>query len=235
MPNRYPAAEWVPWKWNENDPAFYYDGNTPEAVVLHVAEGWATTIRTWARDGYSGASWHYTVCRDGQVLQHLDHNHGGYHAGIAPFRRDGTPNPQPTWKRWKGWGVNVNRYTIGVEHEGFTGTPMPSQQAAASKALCKWLAAELGIPFERERFPAHADIALIDRANDFNSPQLREEHYAFLFAPDAPPPSVIDPTKVRMVPVGGAEVRTDVDWSDKPDERWVTVTTKQRMRLVVDP
>ena len=57
----------------------------------------------------------------------------------------------------------------------------------------------------------------------------------FAPAPDAPPPSVIDPTKVRMVPVGGAEVRTDVDWSDKPDERWVTVTTKQRMRLVVDP
>ena len=229
--SRYPNAEWVPWKWNENDPAFYYDGNKPEAVVLHVAEGYASTIRTWARDGYSGASWHYTVCRDGKVLQHLDHNHGGYHAGIAQLRRDGTRNPDPTWKRWRGWGVNVNKYTIGIEHEGFTGQPMTEAQAAASKALCQWLAGDLGIPFERDYFPPHADIALIDRANDFNNPALREAHYAFLFQPAPAPPTTVDPTSVRLVPVGNAE--TVVDWSDKPDERWIT--TKQRMRIVVDP
>src|SRR5574343_435996 len=56
--------------------------------------------------GYHGASWHYTVGRDGTILQHLGHTHGGYHAGIPDTA------PSPTWTLWRGHGQNVNHYCV---------------------------------------------------------------------------------------------------------------------------
>lgn len=172
----YPGAEYVPWKYESpQGPTYFKDANQPIAVVLHIAQGYATTARSWAVTGHYGASWHYTVARDGSVMQHLQHKHGGYHAGIPATA------PTPTWPLWKGHGVNVNTYTIGIEHEGFSGDGFTPQQRVASRNLCKWLADSLGIPFDRLHFPAHADIDLINRPNDFGPPAFREEFYGYLF------------------------------------------------------
>lgn len=190
---KYPGAEWVPWAYSDDDPSYYRGQNQPVAAVLHIAQGWASTIRTWAAQGYSAASWHFTVCRDGTVMQHIELEDGGYQAGIARVRPGGAINPDPTWDLWRGWGGgNINSYTVGIEHEGLTGTPFTPQQTAASISLCKWLASTLGFPYDRAHFPAHADIALIDRAQDFNSPALREAHYETMFAapPKPPRPSI---------------------------------------------
>lgn len=176
-PVRYPAAEWVPWARASarGQPAYWKGLCKPAGVVLHVMAGYATTARQWAAEGYASASWHFTVARDGAVLQHLELNDAGYHAGIPSW------NPTPTWALWRGHAQNVNWYTIGIEHEGFPGEPFTAEQAAASKSLCRWLAATLGFPFERDRFPAHAEIDLLNRPNDFNTPVLREAHYHYLF------------------------------------------------------
>lgn len=172
----YPGAEWVPWRYESpQGPTYFKDGNQPIAVVLHIAQGYASTARQWAITGHYGASWHYTVCKDGTVLQHLLHKHGGYHAGIPATA------PTPTWPLWRGYGQNVNTYTIGIEHEGFSGDGFPEAQAVASRDLCRWLAGELGIPYDRDHFPPHADIDLINRPNDFGPPAYREEHYRFMF------------------------------------------------------
>ena len=69
-----------------------------------------------------------------------------------------------------------------MEHEGFAGTPFTTRQAEASRDLCRWLAAQLGVALDRAHFPAHAEIDRINRAQDFNPPHLREEHYAYLLA-----------------------------------------------------
>ncbi len=184
----YPDAEQVPWLYNNGGQAPYFRGsNRPVAVVLHVMEGWANTARQWALSGHYGASWHYTVCLDGSVMQHLRHEDGGYHAGIAS-----PPAPEPTWTLWQGPRVNVNNYTIGIEHEGFRGNGFPPAQAAASKALCQWLAAELDFPYDREHFPPHADIDLVNRANDFAPPAMREAHYAYMFEEDEMPDPRVD-------------------------------------------
>ncbi len=177
---RYPPARWVPWTYlSPAGQATYYKGqNRPTAAVLHVMQGYASTAERWAASGYYGASWHFTVDRDGNVMQHLELADGGYHAGIP-----GTA-PDPTWSLWRGHSVNVNLYTIGIEHEGFSGTPFSPAQAEASRYLCRWLAEVCGFPYERERFPAHAEIDLINRPNDFNPPALRDEHYHYLFEED---------------------------------------------------
>lgn len=172
------------WRYDPADPPYFRNMNRPVAVVLHIAAGWRSTAEAWAARGYPGASWHYFVCLDGTILHQLDHQHGGYHAGIGNIRPNGTPNPKPTWPLWRGWGVNVNHYTIGIEHEGFG--PFTELQARASRDLCRWLAFYEGFPYDREHFPAHADIALIDRANDFGIPFDREAHYRFMFEEQEP-------------------------------------------------
>ena len=178
--SRYPGAEWVPWLYigASGRPAFYRGGNLPSAVVLHIMEGYVSTVRGWARTGYAEASWHFSIGRDGTVYQHLELTDGGYHAGITDARAAARP---PVWPMWQGPGINVNFYTIGIEHEGFAGPPFPEAQAAASRDLCRWLAATLGIPFDRDHFPPHADIDLVNRPNDFNMPIMREAHYRYLF------------------------------------------------------
>ena len=173
----YEQAEWVPWKrYDDRGQITYWQGvNKPVAVVLHIMAGYASTARQWAGDGHYGASWHFTVSRKGNVMQHLELDDAGYQAGIPDSA------PDPTWPLWRGHGENVNWYTIGIEHEGFPGEPFSPEQAAASKALCKWLAETLAIPFDRDHFPPHADIDVVNRVNDFNIPALREAHYAYLF------------------------------------------------------
>lgn len=180
--SRYPLANWAPWKYlSPSGQATYFQGQCkPEAVVLHIMAGYATTAVEWAAAGHYGASWTYTVARDGTVFQHLDHEDGGYQAGIP------ASNPRPSWKLYPGprQGENINIRTIGIEHEGFPGVPFTREQAESSRTLCKWLAKELDFPYDRDHFPPHADIDLINRPNDFNTPPLREEHYRFMFEED---------------------------------------------------
>ena len=187
--SRYPAAQWAPWRYlaADGEPAFYRGQNGPAAVVLHVMAGHMSTVLGWASIGYRFASWHYSVGRDGKVYQHLEHSDGGYHAGITDTQAAARP---PVWRLWRGRGVNVNHYTIGVEHEGFEGQPFTAAQSAASRDLCRWLAAELGIPLDRDHFPPHAVIDTVNRVNDFNTPALREAHYAYLFEEDGMTPEV---------------------------------------------
>jgi len=184
---RYPHAEWVPWKPGSADghPTFYAGQNRPAAVVLHVMQGYQRVARQWAESGMYPKSWHYSVARDGRVMQHLGHADGGYHAGITAAKALAHP---PAWPLWRGPAVNVNHYTIGIEHEGFAGEQFTLVQAQASRRFCRWLARELGIPLDRDHFPAHAVIDPRDRPHDFNTPPLRDYFYAFLFAPEEDEP-----------------------------------------------
>jgi hypothetical protein len=188
--SRYPEAEWVPWRYlsDSGQPTYFKGINRPEAVVLHVMQGYMSTARQWAIVGHYGASWHFSVGRDGSVMQHLDFEDGGYHAGIGPTRPNGQPTPEPTWALWKGWGPNVNTYTIGIEHEGFSGDGFTVEQQRASRDLCRWLAADLGVPYDRDHFPPHADIDLVNRANDFAPPDGREAHYQYMFEEESMTP-----------------------------------------------
>lgn len=192
---RYPKASWVPWKpADKQGRATYYRGqNRPEAVILHIMAGHASTARQWASEGHYGASFHFTVARDGSVMQHLDFEDGGYHAGITAAQAKVSP---PIWHLWKGPDVNVNHYTIGIEHEGFPGEDWPEPQRLASRDLCYWLAPRLNIPTPDQdtmvagalgpgdryllHYPPHAAIDRINRPNDFDTLVRRAAFYQWL-------------------------------------------------------
>lgn len=178
--SRYPKAIWAPWRYigASGTPAYYKGMNRPEAVIVHVMQGWVPTVLDWASSGYPHASWHFSVGRNGQVYQHLDFEDGGYQAGITDEWAAAYP---PTWRLWRGRGRNVNTYSLGIEHEGFAGEPFTEAQARASRDLCRWLASELGIPLDEDHFPPHAAIDVINRVNDFNTPALRRQFYQYLF------------------------------------------------------
>lgn len=197
---RYPAAEWVPWRARgpRGEATFWAGENVPAAAVLHIMAGYAHTAREWALAGHVGVSWHFTVARDGGVMQHLELSDAGWHAGL---RDDAIPAP---WPSWRGHGQNVNRYTVGIEHEGFPGEPLTAAQTAASIALCRWLAETLGFAFNRAHFPAHADIDPTNRPNDFNMPALREQHYAALLAA-TPEEDEMTPQEVRTIAAEAAQ------------------------------
>lgn len=157
---RYPGAVWTPWKYeSESGPTYYRGMCDPIAVVNHIMQGYHQTALEWARQGHYGASWHFTIARDGRVWQHLELNDGGYHAGIGA-------NRTPSWKLWKGHDFNINGYTIGIEHEGKTGEPYPAAQMQASAKLAAWLCEELGIPADRDHLIGHYEIDSVDRPND---------------------------------------------------------------------
>ena len=178
---RYPKAEWVPWKYlDPGGRATYFKGqNKPIAVVMHIMEGYLRTARQWAEEGHFGASWHFSVGRDGTVLQHLEFNDGGYHAGITVEQAHSNP---PIWPLYKGPGRNVNHYTIGIEHEGFHNQPWTEPQKEASRELCRWLAVELDIPLTPLYFPPHAVIDVVNRVNDFAPAYERARLYQYLLA-----------------------------------------------------
>jgi hypothetical protein len=207
---RYPHAEWVPWRPLSpgGRPTFYAGTNQPVAVVLHVMQGYQQTARRWAESGHFGVSWHYSIGRDGRVMQHLDHGDGGYHAGISAARAAAFP---PSWTLWRGAAENVNHYTVGVEHEGFAGEQFTLPQAQASRRLCRWLAAVLDIPMDLHHFPSHALIDLRDRPNDFNTPALRAEFYDFLFAEDPVEPMKLQEIEVRLARLEGIVGANGVD------------------------
>lgn len=199
-----PTIEQVPWVYGGG--SYYRGQNNPVAVVLHRQQGYATTARQWANNGYTGASWHYTVGLDGSIMKHLAHTDGGFHAGINQEETG-----RPTWPLWKGSTPNVNLYTLGVECEGFEGGEWPEAQLASLKWLCQKLANELHIPYDRDHFPPHADINIRDRVNDFDRPERRHIVYDYLFETEEDMP---DPRVDKLIAALGGETEIDA-WNAK--------------------
>lgn len=99
----------------------YGSGNAIAGVVLHSMDG------NYATGGVNvllntQQSWHFSILRDGQVLQHYDLERQCYHTGVG----------------------GANRKYIGIEHEGYheAGPPEPIYEAQikASVELVQWIA-----------------------------------------------------------------------------------------------
>lgn len=85
------------------------DGMLCDAVISHVAGGFIGGLIAMAKDPNTPVSWHFSIGRDGRILQHRSIADPAWHAGIVN---------QPTWKLYN--NTNPNRHSVGIEHEGFS-------------------------------------------------------------------------------------------------------------------
>jgi V8-like Glu-specific endopeptidase/N-acetyl-anhydromuramyl-L-alanine amidase AmpD/uncharacterized protein YycO len=106
-------------------------------IVIHITDGGRNINGTisWFQDPRAKASAHYVVGQDGEVVQMVRHNDRAWHAHTA------------------------NRDSIGIEHVASRQRNIfpTDDEYRASAALVQWLAAQYGIPLDRQHVLGHAE------------------------------------------------------------------------------
>lgn len=105
----YPGAEQRPIEIN-----FRAGGNKPRLVIAHIMEGTLNGTDSWFRNPASELSAHFGVGKTGTVYQWVSTGSQAWHA------------------------VEANDYSIGVEHEGWAGTPLTAAQVKATAGIFRW-------------------------------------------------------------------------------------------------
>lgn len=146
-------------------------GMTPTAIVNHIAQGFIRTIDGWARNDTNIAP-HFGITRGGEIHQYVSIFDPAYHAGRLD---DGAP---PTWPGYQ--GHNPNKYTVGIEFEGFSvppgygfdfvysaQRPWPEPMVEAGIRVHQWVFGELpALVPDTSSVIAHREIAPRSRAHD---------------------------------------------------------------------
>ena len=108
-----------------------------ERIVLHTTEGSYGGAVSWFQDPSSDVSSHYVIRRsDGEVTQLVSDEAKAWHA------------------------CNNNDDTLGIEHEGASGSPSTWTPAMvdASARLSAWLVVQYDIPIDRDHIVGHGEI-----------------------------------------------------------------------------
>jgi N-acetylmuramoyl-L-alanine amidase len=127
------------------------------AIVNHIMEGTLAGTDAWfnSAENTGGVSAHFGVGKDGRIHQYVGLNDAARHAGIVK---------NPSWALLKP-DVNPNLYTIGIEHEGFSGEAMPEAQFKATLALHKWLIEIFDLEVNKDTIIGHYRINGVDKVN----------------------------------------------------------------------
>lgn len=94
---------------------FTTGGNTPRLQITHIMQGTLDGTDSWFHNPVAQVSAHFGVGRNGKIIQWVDTDDQAWHAADA------------------------NSYSVGVEHEGFSGSPLTDAQIDADAELLSWL------------------------------------------------------------------------------------------------
>lgn len=137
------------------------NGQSPQAVVVHVAEGSKGSTDSWFHNPDAEASAHYEVNKDGGVWQYVREEDSAWANGIVNKPNMG----DPLIASWINAGINPNRTTISIETEGFHNEDLTPAQLAS---LC-WLVADIhgryGWPTDGSRLMGHYEFDAVNRPN----------------------------------------------------------------------
>lgn len=128
-------------------------------IVDHITAGPYPGCRDWLCNPEAKASAHYIITRKGEIVQLVKESDTAWHAGIVN---------KPNWDLYTKMGFNPNRWTIGIEHEEYSGDGEPGLteiQYQASLWLHKQLIAKYGIPVDTEHIVGHYRVDSVDRPN----------------------------------------------------------------------
>lgn len=182
-----PGVERVPFRSFASS-GIAEDSMFPQAIVQHVMSGYMAGARAMALNNLEGTppSWHFSIGRDGHVMQHVSIWDTAWHCGIT---RDVIPVALVTSLRDR-FGRDPNTWTVGIEHEGFsipalyngkrvddyvydTEHPWPDAMIEASIRVQKWVWNQCGWLIEitdrierEERFLMHSMIDTVNRVQD---------------------------------------------------------------------
>ena len=120
-------------------------GFKPEAIVIHITEGTASSTIDWFTRIESQVSSHYLITRSGKVYQFVKEEDTAWHAGKVV---------QASWKLLK-QGVNPNLYTIGIELEGFDDQKPTFIQALMTSAIISIICQKWKIPLDDQHIIPH--------------------------------------------------------------------------------
>jgi hypothetical protein len=156
------AVEAPPIVWiGTNGHNVGYGAQGPIAIVNHIAEGTVAGCDSWFSNPAAGASTSFAL--NGQTIhQYVRAPYYGWAHGVIA-------NPSDRFLRLqrealdRGLGSNPNVWALGIEHEGYTGNPMPAAQWSMTIWLAAWLAQTYGIPIDRDHIIGHRDIDSVNR------------------------------------------------------------------------
>ena len=138
-----------------------YDGQQEKilAIVNHQTAGQFPGCMSWLCNPAAQSSAHYIVTRAGEIWQLVRDEDTAWHAGIIN---------RPNWALYSSIGFNPNRWTIGIEHENYSGDGEPGltePQYQATLWLHQQLIAKYGILIDPEHIVGHYRIDSVNRPN----------------------------------------------------------------------
>ena len=137
----------------------------PIAVINHIMQGYARTMIDWATNNSVQKSAHFIIDREGNITQTVSIYSPAWHAGRTA---------KESWKSFP--GGNPNKYTVGIEHEGFSVDPgygydyiydgsWPEAMMDASAKVHKWILGELSLDANDQTVIGHFETDAVSRAN----------------------------------------------------------------------
>ncbi len=147
----------------------------PIAVINHIMQGYARTMIDWATNNSVQKSAHFIIDREGNITQTVSIYSPAWHAGRTA---------KESWKSFP--GGNPNKYTVGIEHEGFSVDPgygydyiydgsWPEAMMDASAKVHKWILGELSLDANDQTVIGHFETDAVSRANDPGPQWSRED------------------------------------------------------------
>ncbi|MCR4437348.1 MAG: N-acetylmuramoyl-L-alanine amidase [Eubacteriales bacterium] len=131
------------------------------AIVDHIMAGTLEGTDEWFNSpGNDGISAHFGVGKNGEIHQYVDINDVARHAGNV--RYPSWPGLIPNSKNT--YFINPNYYTIGIEHEGYSGDELTEAQYQATLSLHRWLLEELAIKPGPDTIIGHYRINSVQKA-----------------------------------------------------------------------
>ena len=173
----------------------------PIAVINHIMQGYARTMIDWATNNSVQKSAHFIIDREGNITQTVSIYSPAWHAGRTA---------KESWKSFP--GGNPNKYTVGIEHEGFSVDPgygydyiydgsWPEAMMDASAKVHKWILGELSLDANDQTVIGHFETDAVSRANDPGPQWSREDLLSRITGSEdssSPEPSV-DPAELASI------------------------------------
>lgn len=178
-----------------------------DAIIWHITQG--SNSLGWLTNPASGASSNYLIARDGTIHELVPPVESAWANGRV-CNPDADHN-QPLITKWVAEGVNFNRRTVSIEHEGMSslgqGGSLTAAQIAATVRLTAWLCQTFNLTPDAQHVFGHFEIDSCDRPN---CPGFSRGEWlgwvgqvAALVNGATPPSAMLDPVVTHPVDWGG--------------------------------